>query len=361
MSRSVTSRDRFLCALNGGKPDRVPIFDFLFSQSIFEQTIGRKPEAYNARDAVECTQAMGLDGVWVPFGGFSGHKPRFLTENVYVDEWGTTYKKDLTIAWPIDAPIDYPIKSRVDLEAYAPPDPTAPGRLTPLKEANEFAQGEIAILGGVQGPLTTAWLILGPEAIMLSLYDDPEFLERVFEISNGFFIEAGKRMIGAGLVDAIIVSEDLGHSSSPFFSLGHFRQHLRPYLDEMLSVFVEEGVPILLHSCGNINVFLDDLVEMGISGLHPMQRTAHMDLADIKREYGHRICLVGNIDSSVTLPYGSEEDVKREVLEALSVAGPGGGYILASDHSLHDGIPMRNIWRMVETAREYGRYPLGPD
>lgn len=102
-------------------------------------------------------------------------------------------------------------------------------------------------------------------------------------------------------------------------------------------------------------------MELGIAGLHPMQRTAHTDLAEIERRYGHRISLVGNIDSSMTLPYGSAQDVEREVIEAIQIAAPGGGYILASDHSLHDGIPMRNIWRMIETAKKRACYPLRVD
>ncbi len=354
----MTSKERFMCALKGGQPDRVPVFDFVFSQYVFEQAIKHRPDDYNSADAIEAARVMSLDGVWIPFGGFSGFKPRFLAENIYVDEWGTTYKKDLTIAWPIDAPIDYPIKNRQDLKAYKVPDPTATGRLDALQEAKKLAKGEIAVLGGVQAPLTTAWLIYGAENIMIGLFEDPQLVEDIFKISNEFFIEAGRQMFKAGLVDGLIVSEDLGHSSGPFFSLEHFRKHLRPYLEEMISAFVNMGIPVLLHSCGNINIFLDDLVEIGITGLHAMQRTARMNLAEIKRKYGSKISLVGNIDSSVTLPYGTEEEVEQEVIEALRVAAPDGGYILASDHSLHDGIPMSNIWKMIETGKKYGHYPL---
>ena len=351
-----TPRERFLCALAGGQPDRVPVFDFLFSPVLFEEFLGRRVSDYNGRDAVECTRAMGLDGVWVPFGGFSGYRPRYLREHVYVDEWGTTYQKD-PASWPIDAPIDYPIKSRVDLRAYRPPDPTAPGRLDHVETALELADGDLAVLAGVQGPLTTAWLLLGPELIFQSIYDDPGLLKAVFRLSNDFFLVAAQRVAAAG-VDAVIVSEDLGHSSGPFFGLRHYRELLRPYLDELVGAIVRLGKPALLHSCGCVTIFLDDLVESGISGLHSLQRTAGMDLAEVKARYGERICLVGNVDSSATLPYGAEQEVEREVREAIRIAGPGGGYILASDHSLHDGIPMRNVRQMLDAARRYGRYPL---
>ncbi len=73
-----------------------------------------------------------------------------------------------------------------------------------------------------------------------------------------------------------------------------------------------------------------------------------------KREYGRRFCLIGNIDSSRTLPFGTPEDVAAEVEAAIETAAPGGGYVLASDHSLHDGIPIRNILAMFEADRVHG-------
>ena len=106
---TVTHRERLLAALRLEKPDRVPMFDFLFQQPMYEALIGRKPETYNAVDAMECALALEHDGVWLPFGGFSGFEPKMLDEKTYIDEWGTTYRKD-DAAWPIDAPIDYPIK-----------------------------------------------------------------------------------------------------------------------------------------------------------------------------------------------------------------------------------------------------------
>ena len=116
-------------------------------------------------------------------------------------------------------------------------------------------------------------------------------------------------------------------------------------------------LPVFLHSCGRIVDYLDDLAELGIDALHPLQRTAGIDLAEVKQIYGDKFCLVGNIDSSRTLPYGSREDVEKEVIEAIRIAAPGYGYILASDHSLHDGISVENIRCMLDTARKHGAYP----
>ena len=346
-------KERFLSALKLYQTDRLPMFDFLFQQPLYERLIGEKPESYNGVDAVKCALALNHDGVWIPFGGFSGLQPDFLEENVYRDEWGTIYKKNKE-SWPIDAPIDYPIKSKEDLKNYIAPDPTLPGRDSEIRKAVEMDNDNIAILGGVGGPLVTAWMLLGFEKICYSLYEDPELIHEIMNISNEYYKEAARRSVEAGAV-GMWVSDDFGDSKSGFFSIDDFREHCLPYLIELIDYIDGLGVPVLLHSCGNINSYLDDLAKTRIASIHPIQRTAGMDLQTIKEKYGDRFCLIGNIDSSQTLPYGSVDEVVAEVKEAIDIAAPGGGYILASDHSLHDGIPFENILEMFRVGQDYSQ------
>jgi uroporphyrinogen decarboxylase len=171
----MTRKQRFLTALKGQQPDRVPMYDFLFQKPMYEVLIGRRPGAYNARDAVACALALEHDCVWIPFGGFSGYQPQVLSDKVYVDEWGTTYETG-EASWPIDAPIAYPIQSRADLAKYRPPDPTLPGRDAEIRAACQMPNDNLAICGGVLGPLTCAWLLMGYENLCLALYDDPAVL-----------------------------------------------------------------------------------------------------------------------------------------------------------------------------------------
>jgi len=357
MPGDLLPKERFLTAVKLGIPDRVPLYDFLFQQPLYQALIGRTPASYNALDAVACAAALGLDAIWLPFGGFSGYQPLFLAENVYRDEWGTTYQKT-PASWPIDAPVDYPIKTRQDLRVYCPPDPTLPGRDSELRAGIAANAHQLAITAGVSGPFTTAWLLLGYERIAMSLYDDPDLVTDVFRLSNEFNKEAARRSVAAG-VDAVWVSEDLGDSQRAFMRLPMYRKYHLPYFVDLVEFVAGLGVPVLLHSCGHIREYLPDLAQAPISAVHPLQRTAGMDLAEIKAAFGQRLCLIGNIDSSRTLPFGTPEEVAAEVRAAIDTAAPGGGFVLASDHSLHDGIPVENILAMFRTGAEYGAKVYG--
>ncbi len=348
----MTRKERFLTAVRGEQPDRVPMFDFLFQQPMYKTLIGHEPGVYNTKDAVACALALGHDAVWLPFGGFNGFLPEFLDENTYIDEWGTTYRRNET-SWPIDAPIDHPIKTRQDLAAYKVPDATLPGRTSALEQFARTEHDNLALTGGVGGPFTTCWMLMGYERICYALYDDPQMLTEVFRFVNEFNKEAARRSVEAG-ADAIWISDDLGDSHCGFLKLDHFREYYLPHLVELAEYIDSLGVPALLHCCGQFGDYLPDLAQTKIASIHPLQRTAGMDLRWVKEHYGRRFCIIGNVDSSRTLPFGTPEDVAAEAREAIDIAAPGGGYVLASDHSLHDGIPVENIQALSRVGREYG-------
>ena len=120
----MTGKQRFVTALKGGIPDRLPLFDFLDSNLFIQRVIGRKPEAYLARDVMEATLTYGLDGAFIGYGGFGGYDSTAelaLGENHYRDEWGTVWEKT-TYSWPSDAPVDHPLKEWSDLKKYRLPE-----------------------------------------------------------------------------------------------------------------------------------------------------------------------------------------------------------------------------------------------
>lgn len=352
----MTPRERFLTALTGGVPDRVPIFDFLFDQSLYEHVIGRRPETLNVPDVVDLSFALGLDAVYASAGAPLGYEDRRLSVNTYVSEWGTTYQQD-PAAWPIDAPVGFPIGSRSDWRNFAIPDPHARGRMAPVEDALRLAGGRLAVLGSIGGPFTRAWQLTGFDAFSLLVYDDRALVREILRAHTDYEMAIARQMIDLG-VDAMLIADDFGWNGGTLVSPAHFRELILPLFVEQVQAIRALGKPVLLHCCGNVNAILDDLAASGINGYNPLQRTAHMDLARVKAAYGHRISLSGNVDSSVTLPFGSREDVVRETRECIAVAGPGGGYMLGSDHSLHGGISVENMLAMIETGKRHGKYPI---
>lgn len=349
-------KQRFLVALKRGQPDRVPIFDCLFSKDVYEYAIGKRPESYNGSDAAEGSLALGLDAVFIFESGASGVTPKILTGDTYQGEWGITWKVDPS-GWPADGPVDCPIKNRKDFESYVPPDPLDPKRVKDVEIAVEKAKDRIAIVGAVPGPFTMAWLLTGFERFALAIYEDPDLVESLLAMVTDYAIKLSKNMIAAG-ADVIMPCDDIGTKTGPFISPKQFETFVFPHLKRLVGSVKKLDVPVLFHCCGNIDVILDKFVEVGMDGYNNVQRSAGMDLEKVKSKYGKRICLSGNVNSSTTLPYGTEEDVEKETKECLRVGAPGGGYILSSDHSFHGGIPINNILKLIETGKKYGEYPL---
>jgi uroporphyrinogen decarboxylase len=355
----MTGRERFLTALMGGMPDRVPIFDFLDSNLFIQRVIGRKPEAYNARDVMEATLALGLDGAFIGYGGFGGYdttEEAPLAENRYRDEWGTVWEKN-GFSWPSDAPVDHPLKDREDLRTYRMPDPELPGRMDEIRTAQRMSAGRVAVIGGVQGPLTTAILLCGLTNLFTKIVDDPAFVTEVFRLSNRYFSVAVRRMMEEK-VDVICVPEDLGFASGPFLSVDLFRRLLLPHVAELFAPAVAAGVPTFLHCDGNIDQYMEDLAAIGFHGLHPIQRTAGLSMKRMRERFGSRLCLIGNVDSSHTLVHGAPEQIIYETLETIRDGGLSGGLILASDSDIRNEMPYENVHLMFKTALAFGAYPV---
>jgi uroporphyrinogen decarboxylase len=105
---------------------------------------------------------------------------------------------------------------------------------------------------------------------------------------------------------------------------------------------------------------MDDLLTLGMNAVHRIQPAA-MDIGRMKQEYGHRVCIVGNIDLDYTLTLGTPAEVDAEVKERIRVAAPGGGYICSSANSLPAYVKLENALAMRDAIKRYGRYPLELD
>lgn len=353
----MTGKERFMIALEHKQPDRIPFFDFLFMPELFEHVIGVRPEVYNAEDAVKLSLALGLDAVWIPSDGFAGYSPKSMGGNQYQDEWGTVYETSLSVSGPIDAPVAYPISDWEDFRNWTCPNPHDLHRTKSVREAIQMVGDKIAVMGGVLGPLTNLYFLMGTEEGSVASILEPDLFHAIMRCVTDYNIAAGLHLIEAG-VDAVIISDDLGYNSGTFLNIDAMRTMVIPYLREMVYNFKKAGSKVMLHCDGNMTAIMPEFVSIGMDAWQPLERKAHNDLKFVKDTYGHLITPVGNVDSSEILPYGTKEDVRRDVIQCMRLAGEGGGYVIGSDHSLHDGIPVENIMAMVDAIHTYGEYPL---
>ena len=158
-------------------------------------------------------------------------------------------------------------------------------------------------------------------------------------------------------VDVISESDDIAGIDGPFWPPRLMKQYLWPPIQHVVKMAHRKGVAYTKHSDGNLWPILDDLVEVGFDGIHPIQPQC-MDLREAKDHLKGKSAVLGNIDCTFLLPFGSEEEVDNSVKEAIKTAAPGGGYIISSSNSIHPGVKAENYIAMVKAARKYGSYPI---
>jgi len=358
-------RERFVTALSGGTPDRVPVFDFLFSPRLQKELLGYTTELYDGESQVKLAGLLGLDAQFIPINGYCGFEDQpHPRGSRYQDEWGITYVKD---GWPVMVQIDVPIKNRADWKNYRMPDPKTPTRLKMIRDAVKANEGEIAIIAGFLGPFTMMyWYFMDLANLSLTVYDDPQLIDEICAAYVKWTLETVRLAVEAdirvglrpGGIHAFGLADDWGGTTGLLMSPAHLRRFFIKPFREIAQGMRKYGLPVMMHNDGNLWEVMDDLVDCGINGFHPVERAASMDLAKIKSRYGKRLCPIGNINNKTTMVSGTPEDVRREALECLRIAAPGGGYVLATDHSLHDDIPLDNIRAYIEVAKKYGAYPL---
>jgi len=197
----------------------------------------------------------------------------------------------------------------------------------------------------------------GIDKLVYDIYRQPDFAKKLIRKVADVNFEIAKRILDRG-VDLVAESDDIADSRTTFFSPKIFREFFFPYLKRVIDECHRRGLPYMKHSDGNLYPVLDDLIALGVDGLHPIEPNV-MDLADVKRRYGDKLFLRGNVDCTHVLPYGTEEDVRRDVRRCIDAAAEGGGFILADSNSIHSNVKTENIMIMIDEGRKYGKYPIG--
>ena len=230
------------------------------------------------------------------------------------------------------------------------------------QECREFHDMGYAVYGGPWAPIAFwAMDLMGMDTLMMAMYDNPEVVAALVGKIADFYYKQAEIMFqkGKGYIDIFFMGDDYGVQCGLMMSRKLWKKFFAPHLERLWKLAKSYGLKVQLHSCGSVRELIPDFLEMGLDILDPIQvRAQGMNPAELKKDYGHRLSFHGSMDTQETLPFGSELDVKNEVLERLRTMAPGGGFILSPSQHLLTEIPLRNIVTMYETAYEYGFYSV---
>lgn len=167
--------------------------------------------------------------------------------------------------------------------------------------------------------------------------------------------------VGNRVTIALVSATDFGMQSGSMVSRQSYRELFMPF-HRRVNDWIHQHTTwkTFIHSCGSVMALIEDFIEAGFDILNPVQCSAAlMDPRELKARFGDRVTFWGGgVDTQQTLPNGSPDDVRRQVLERLRIFGPGGGYVFNTIHNVQPKSPIENVLAMYETVREYGHYPL---
>lgn len=379
----MTPRERVLAAIDHRQPDRVPIvlgvsnatgikmkpYRGLKQLSGFEapdRYLYDWPELGSAAIDEEMMVRLGSD-----VRGVLDLEPAAVLERNanrephadYINSWGSGAVEIRPGEW---FPMVCPLAAATTIEEiddYPWPDMDDPTRVAHVRQqaADLAADGRYAIMATpwLLFPLERAFAMQGMDTFLMNLSLRPEFAEALLWKIEGLC----KTLMGHFLdqlgddVDIIKVGDDLGTQESLLMSPKMYRRILKPiHADYLAFIRSETNAKIFFHTDGDVFPLIDDLIEIGVDILNPIQTSAGKmaDIAELKRRWGDRLTFCGGIDTHHILPTGTPEEVRREVRRVIEILGEGGGYMVGSVHTIMDDVPPENILAMVDAVMEDG-------
>jgi uroporphyrinogen decarboxylase len=215
------------------------------------------------------------------------------------------------------------------------------------------------VRGGGSEPFLIYKNLRGPEQAFIDLIENPEIVRYCLDKLFGLAYEDTLRIFERipGRVTYSYIAEDMGGQTDLMMSVLHIREFLLPGMKRIMDLAHGAGAYVFHHNDGACRRILPDLVEAGIDLLNPIQwRCPGMERDGLKRDFGKAVVFHGAMDNQRTLPFGSVDEVRREVLDNLRLLGSDGGYILAPCHNIQALTPPENVVAMYETAFENGFY-----
>jgi uroporphyrinogen decarboxylase len=249
---------------------------------------------------------------------------------------------------------DSPLSDRKDLDAYPWPDAQADGLL-------DDAQAVISRYGATHfiapnlgwALFERAWSLRSLPVFMIDMAEDPAFTEALLDRITAIQEVLIERFIALG-VDGGYFGDDYGAQKNLMFSPPMWRRFIKPRLARLFAHFRDRGLPILMHSDGQIQPIIPDLIEIGLTALNPVQPEA-LDHRWLYENFGGRLAFYGGISTQTVLPRGSADEVRAAVHACARDLAPNGtGLLIAPSHRMMTDIPLSNVEAMLDAFASLG-------
>jgi hypothetical protein len=363
----MTARQRIERTLRGELPDRLPVFDLIQHIPLIEYTTGRKVTLQNGLDLVCKTIGHWLDitrGISPPVEEkFIRHDDGF----VYKQEWWTT--------WLIERPfndvkglLDYIPRNIEELHNRKFGDMfTFAGKSnvwgasskSPREQFLELQEkcGENTVIFPNESPvgLDTAHVRAGLDLLVYAYAENPQLVSDWLEALNWAEIQRVHETADFALSPVALVFADIASTEQVFFSPKFLRKEFFPRLAKLVAAWHEHGVKVIYHSDGNLWAVLEDFHQVGIDGINPLEPLSKMYAGDVRKAYPEWI-LMGGIDVSQLLPFGTETEVRQAVRKTIDDAGATGRFWIGSTTEIHPAAKLDNVLAMWDEIEKYGYY-----
>jgi hypothetical protein len=220
---------------------------------------------------------------------------------------------------------------------------------------------DFPVFGSINEGYEELWRCIGSENSLYWMMEEPELFGAFVKRIGDFMVGLTEYQIeeSRGRLSGMYIWGDVAYVNGMLFSPEIWREHFKPIVKRLIDVCHKAGLMVIYHGCGNASRIYNDYIEIGLDGYNPVECKAHLDVVDLQKDYGSRLCFVGNIDVR-ELESGDRNRIKREVLYKLQRA-TGGGWICQSDHSVSSDVSPDSYAYMTELLRNYGKYPLDLD
>lgn len=363
MPAVMTKRERVERAMALQETDRVPIYDLLRCDAVFEHFSGERlpPLAKDAETVARLQQiAAKAVGAMLDMTRAVGFGP--VAEEDTTDGYGFVHHhspREKT-SWIARRPFDDEagavafLRRRIgDIQAATRQVQSNPGAVRERYHASflhtQAAIGDTVNLLAQQGVgLDDIRHLVGLELYCYLEYDDPGLVSEFLEASTEHNLAVCHAVADPALSPCVLTYGDIAYKERLLHSPEFLRREFFPRLKRLNDAWHERGLKCLFHSDGYLMEVMEDIIEAGSDGINPLETVAGMSVKEVKERYGDRIFLTGGIDMSQLLSNGTPDEVREVCRQAIRDARP--GYFIGSTTELDNSVRLENVLAMYEVA-----------